>query len=84
LRSCINVNQFVSLDDARAKIEAWQQDDNHHQPHSSLGNLTPSEYAMQRQSNRTSDARDFQFRTVCEWGNVTYWKVLLPNGSVIG
>lgn len=54
---CLNVNQFVSLDDARAKIEAWRIDYNQHRPHSSLGNLTPSEYATQRQDNhRASEA----------------------------
>jgi putative transposase len=58
---CLNVNQFVSLDDARAKLEAWRIDYNHRRPHSSLGNLTPSEYASRRQDNRTSEAMDFSF-----------------------
>ena len=56
---CLNVNQFVSLDDARTKIEAWRIDYNQHRPHSSLGNLTPSEYAKQRQDNWTSEVRSF-------------------------
>jgi len=58
---CLNINQFVSLDDARLKIEAWRVDYNHHRPHSSLGNLTPSEYAKHRQGNRTSEATNLQF-----------------------
>jgi putative transposase len=47
--------QFLSIDDARAKIEAWRIDYNAHRPHSSLGNLTPSEFASKRQGNRTSE-----------------------------
>ena len=42
---CLNVNQFLSLDDARQKLEAWRLDYNQHRPHSALGHLTPSEYA---------------------------------------
>lgn len=52
---CLNVMQFLSIDDARAKIEAWRIDYNAHRPHSSLGNLTPSEFARKRQGNRTSE-----------------------------
>jgi len=42
---CLNLNWFVSLADAVARIEAWRQDYNSHRPHSSLGNLTPEEFA---------------------------------------
>ena len=42
---CLNVNWFLSLEDARDKIEAWRQDYNCFRPHSSLGNMTPSEFA---------------------------------------
>ena len=41
---CLNANQFLSIDDARSKIEAWRIDYNLHRPHSSLGHLTPGEY----------------------------------------
>lgn len=53
---CLNVMQFKSLEDAKAKIEAWRIDYNAHRPHSSLGNLTPSEFAMKRQDRRPSEA----------------------------
>jgi putative transposase len=43
------VHQFLSLDDARAKIEAWRVDYNQRRPHSALGHLTPTEYANRRQ-----------------------------------
>jgi putative transposase len=49
---CLNVMQFMSLDDARAKIEAWRVDYNQRRPHSSLGHLTPSEFVRNRQENR--------------------------------
>lgn len=49
---CLNVHQFTSIEDARNKIEAWRVDYNHRRPHSSLGHLTPNEYAQQRQLAR--------------------------------
>jgi putative transposase len=41
---CLNAYQFLSIEDARSKIEAWRVDYNEHRPHSSLGHLTPREY----------------------------------------
>ena len=34
---CLNTHWFLSLDDARAKIEAWRRDYNESRPHTSLG-----------------------------------------------
>jgi putative transposase len=42
---CLNVNWFLSLEDARYKIEAWRIDYNEYRPHSSLGNKTPNDFA---------------------------------------
>jgi putative transposase len=42
---CLNEQVFVSLDDARRKIEAWRQDYSRGRPHSALGNRTPEEFA---------------------------------------
>jgi len=53
---CLNVHQFLSLDDARHQIEAWRVDYNQHRPHGSLGHLTPSEFIRKRQDNRTPNA----------------------------
>ena len=53
---CLNVTQFISLDDARYQIERWRIDYNESRPHSSLGNLTPSEFATRCQDKRTSGA----------------------------
>jgi putative transposase len=55
---CLNVNQFMSLEDARAKIEAWRVDYNRCRPHSSLGYLTPSEFIRSRQENRAREAAE--------------------------
>jgi putative transposase len=41
---CLNENWFISLDDARRKIEAYRTDYNEVRPHSSLDNLTPNEF----------------------------------------
>lgn len=41
---CLNINWFLSLEDAREKIEAWRRDYNDFRPHSALGNMTPSEF----------------------------------------
>ena len=42
---CLNENWFVSLEDARRTIEEWRHDYNNERPHSSLGDLTPTEFA---------------------------------------
>src|SRR5215469_2527919 len=41
---CLNANWFTSLSDVR-KIETWRQDYNQERPHSSLGYLSPTEFA---------------------------------------
>jgi putative transposase len=45
---CLNANWFTSLSDARRKIEEWRQDYNQQRPHSSLGYLSPAEFARTR------------------------------------
>lgn len=50
---CLNENWFLSLEDVRRTIEEWRIDYNENRPHSSLGDLTPKEFAdktMQRDS----------------------------------
>ena len=42
---CLNVHWFLSIADARAKIEAWRQDYNENRHHASLGWMTSVEYA---------------------------------------
>jgi len=44
---CLNMNWFLSLKDAREKIEAWRRDYNEFRSHSSLGDMTLHEFAEQ-------------------------------------
>ena len=42
---CLNAHWFLSLADARAKIEAWRSFYNESRPRTSLGWITTNEYA---------------------------------------
>jgi len=42
---CLNEHWFITIEHARRAIEAWRVEYNTERPHSSLGNLTPEEYA---------------------------------------
>jgi putative transposase len=44
---CLNTNWFLSLDDARDKLESYLRDYNTYRPHSSLQGLTPQEVEIQ-------------------------------------
>ena len=52
-RECLETNWFLSLDDAKEKIEAWRMEYNQYRPHSSfsasLNDLTPEEFYQQHQ-----------------------------------
>jgi len=47
---CLNVSWFQNLFDAKRKIAAWRTEYNEQRPHSSLGYLTPNEYAVRTAS----------------------------------
>ena len=49
---CLNASWFLSLHDARNRIESWRQDYNTARPHSALGNLTPRAFARQAHEAR--------------------------------
>ena len=42
---CLNISWFLNLADARRKIESWRKEYNTERPHSSLGYVTPEEFA---------------------------------------
>jgi len=44
-QECLNESWFLSLEDAREKIESWRRQYNSDRPHSALGNMAPLEYA---------------------------------------
>lgn len=48
---CLNQHWFMSLSDARRKIEDWRTDYNYVRPHSSLGNRSPIEYVRTLNTN---------------------------------
>jgi len=45
---CLNEHAFLNLAEAREIIASWRLDYNHVRPHSSLGALTPIEFAQQQ------------------------------------
>ena len=47
---CLNVNWFRSIEHAREVIEAWRIDYNETRPHSTLGFLTPKEFAQKEET----------------------------------
>ena len=51
---CLNSNIFYGLDDAKKIIAEWRDDYNNWRPHSSLGNMSPSEY-IQSTNNQEED-----------------------------
>jgi putative transposase len=53
----LNEQLFVTIDEARKQLESWRLDYNRARPHSSLGNLTPEEFAQKhRVSNLAQPA----------------------------
>lgn len=55
---CLNVNWFLSLDDAYKKISHWVQEYNYFRPHSSLNGLTPSEVVAQCEQANDQGTQD--------------------------
>ena len=49
---CLNASWFLSLADARERLEAWRREYNEERPHGSLQNLTPRAFAEQAQQAR--------------------------------
>ena len=43
-QECLNQHWFLSLDEARSKLEAWRVDYNTERPHSALGLQTPEQF----------------------------------------
>ena len=48
----LNERLFTSLSEARSQITEWKGDCNRNRPHSSLGSLTPSEFAIKMTSRK--------------------------------
>jgi putative transposase len=69
---CLNTQVFVSLHDARQKIETWRIDDNEHRPHGSLGDLPPQEFVEQTAETGLQQASNFQHGVVYFLGKGQY------------
>ena len=61
---CLNEHWFLTLDDARQKIEAWRRDYNELRPHSSLGNVPPAEFARRRIPSDSAALRPLEYAAV--------------------
>lgn len=55
-QECLNQHWFLSLDDARNKIEAWRKEYNSERPHSALDYQTPDEFISQIEQRSTTAA----------------------------
>ena len=51
---CLNAHWFMSLDDAKAKMEAWRRDYNEVRPHSSIGHKTPIELTKRSEADASA------------------------------
>ena len=51
---CLNEHWFLSLAQARAIVEAWRVDYNAVRPHSSLGNVSPTEFEQRTRDRAPS------------------------------
>ncbi|WP_019998554.1 integrase core domain-containing protein [Aureimonas ureilytica] len=49
---CLNASWFLSMVNARSRIDAWREVYNHHRPHTSFGNLNPAEFVDQLRTAR--------------------------------
>lgn len=49
---CLSTHWFLSLEDAKSKIEIWRKEYNESHPHMSLGYMTPHEYSIVMTKNR--------------------------------
>lgn len=45
---CLNESWFMSMDDARPRVEAWRRHYNEDRPQSALGSLSPKEFAASK------------------------------------
>ena len=60
---CLNENWFLTLQEAREKIEMWRRDYNQARPHSALGYQTPEEFAAQAAARGASPPTPLAFLT---------------------
>ncbi|AFQ46705.1 Transposase [Burkholderia cepacia GG4] len=64
---CLNQHAFVSLDDARMRIEAWRTDYNSVRPHSAFRQLAPDQFRQLHQP-KTGKPTKLRMMYSAEWG----------------
>ncbi len=55
---CLNADWFLTLDDARQKLERWRRDYNEVRPHGAIGNKTPITLVNRNQAGSPLGAKD--------------------------
>lgn len=58
-QECLNEHWFLTLEDAKTKIETWRIEYNEIRPHGSLGNHAPTVFAQKGQNSGAQLTRDF-------------------------
>jgi len=64
---CLNANWFESIDDAKAKIEAWRVDYNESRPHQALGEQTPNEFVARAKELREEAVLQTAGNSLSRW-----------------
>jgi putative transposase len=63
-KECLNVHWFQTLEEARLEIEQWRREYNEDRPHSSLGDLTPLEYAREHEPEGAPETEELTLEVV--------------------
>jgi hypothetical protein len=61
---CLDQHWFESLEEAKQQLEAWRREYNEERPHSSLGDLTPTEFAAVAAATAVEKGRSLTFHLV--------------------
>ncbi|MCW5767696.1 MAG: transposase [Phycisphaeraceae bacterium] len=51
---CLNENRFMSIDNARQKVESWRRHNNDVRAYSAIGNLSPREFTAYKARESTT------------------------------
>ena len=65
---CLNAHWFLSFQNAKEKIESWREEYNMFRPHSSLGDLTPLQFAEKYTDPDRKNNRFFLSPTATDLG----------------
>ena len=68
---CLNETLFSSLPQAREQIIKWKEDYNAERPHSSLGNITPNEFAKKAKAEMALQKQPDEFSKCLEGSRVS-------------